>query len=74
MPNGLLPTATVVVTTWVVVSMIETVFSPELATYNRLPSGVMATPNGASPTMMVAVTALLAASITEMLSCNRLVT
>ena len=43
-PKGVSPTGTVAVTLFVVVSITETLFLPELVTYTFVPSGVTATP------------------------------
>ena len=49
----------------VAVLITETVWSPELATYINVPSGLMATPLGLEPTRMVACTIPVVVSITE---------
>jgi len=46
-------------------SMMETVSSPELATYAVVPSGLKATDRGASPTLIVAVTVSVSVLITD---------
>src|ERR1700730_13736025 len=50
------PAGTVAMTVFVAVSMTETELPSSLATYAREPLGVIATPQGADPTGMVAVT------------------
>ena len=54
MPKGCAPTVSVAVTAAAAVSMTDTVPSIKLVTYTRVPSGVVATPNGSWPTGMSA--------------------
>src|SRR6476620_5641503 len=64
--SGLLPTAIGgPITVFVAVSMTDTLLPLKLATYTRVPSGVIAKPAGAAPTVTVALTLLLAALMTE---------
>src|SRR5215213_8777613 len=56
------------ITVLVVVSTTDTVLSPELVTYTRRPSGVIARLNGVGPTFTVSTTAFVVVStiVTEL--------
>src|SRR5271165_1470362 len=54
----------VLTTHWVTVSMTETLWSPKLLTYARLPSGLICTLRGRSPTVMHAAS-LVTVSMTD---------
>ena len=64
-PTGLAPPNIVAETVFVAVSITKMELKPKLATYARVPSGVMPKPWVSGPTPMVAIAALLAVSITE---------
>jgi hypothetical protein len=66
-PKGVIPTGTMAVTMFVVVSITEILLLRLFGTYAFFPSGLMAMSQGLSPTGTVAVTLFVAASITETL-------
>ena len=68
------PTANVVATVFVAVSMTLTVPTPELVTKTWVPSGVAAMPAAPGPTVMVFVTELVAVEITLTVPSPSLVT
>ena len=67
MDSGLVPTFTVEVTAWVLVSMMETLFESWLVTYNLVLSWFNETPTGLLPTAIVVETELVVVLITETL-------
>src|SRR2546430_17031273 len=67
MPSPLpprLPTGTVATTVRVAASITDTLLSSAFSTYTLVPTGFVATPDGARPTATVPTTALVARSIT----------
>jgi hypothetical protein len=64
-PQGAFPTLIVAVTAFVLVSITDTVFEPELATYKVCVAASTASPVGLVPTEIVFVTASVVPLITE---------
>ena len=62
--------ATVAMTVFAAVLMTDTLFAPELGTYALVPSGLIAIPNGPSPTLIVLATVFVDVSITDTLSAS----
>ncbi len=64
-PNGVVPTAMVVRTVLVLVSITETLLEPLFTTYTRFVSGSTSILNGFVPTAMVVRTVFVLVLITE---------